>query len=219
MTTYVQLMIFSPLLNKGIDAVGKRQFQLVIALLLAYHLFSFFRFAAQGSDLLGLATMYLLGRYCKLYGVRVGRRASALLFAGCWAVLSALMLGTHSYLWRYLNYNTPLVMAMAVSLFFFTLSLRPRSSERLNWLLRPTLFIYLITEAIGLSELHFYKWVVDVYRDSLSLGLLATVGTIVGCLMVGQGVMWLVERMVTQRLLDRASGFVSGLGWLHTRHA
>lgn len=85
---------------------------------------------------------------------------SILLFICCWFSLFSLFFFTYGkvdYLksYAFLSYNTPVVMIMAASLFFFVKNLTPIYNHKINILLKPTLFIYLITEGIG-RDLYCY---------------------------------------------------------------
>ena len=120
------------------------------------------------------------------------------LFVACFALQLTAMLFCnryfHSYLFRFLNYNTPLLMIMSISLFYGVKNMKARSNKRINFILRPTLFIYLITD--GIQE-PFYQWLVSIANGQLLTGCIYIVFTITICLILGHLIMILAEKIVT----------------------
>lgn len=198
MTPYVLIYIISPLLNKGIESLSSKQFGYILVFLIMFEIFSNLTLQRNGgSNFLGLFTMFLLGRFCKTSNYKIGKKLSMFLFGTC-ALFLAILLGTAytvypKFTFIMLNYNNPLIMIMAVSLFYFVTDLKPHYSNQVNGALRPVLFIYLITDGIY----------VPLY-ETLAIGLvknpLAYIGiclcVLLSCLAIGHVIMRVATRMV-----------------------
>lgn len=79
---------------------------------------------------------------------------------------------------------------MSVTLFYFVKGLKPRYSLKVNELLRPVLFIYLITDGLFIP---FYEWVASVFEVNVLSGVLLYVAVVVVCLLTGHAVIRLSE--------------------------
>lgn len=89
-----------------------------------------------------------------------------------------------------LNYNTPLVMTMAITVFYYVKGMTPHCSPKINTLLKPVLFIYLITDGLFVP---FYEWVTSVLKDDMLLGVLLVIAIPVVCLLIGHLVIKFVD--------------------------
>ena len=161
MSYFLIITILSPLLCRGVKCLHKKNFRFLLLFLLIFNWAQIFCFEPmKGLDFIGLLTTWLLARYAKQYDVCINKKMSILLFICCWFSLFSLFFFTYGkvdYLksYAFLSYNTPVVMIMAASLFFFVKNLTPIYNHKINILLKPTLFIYLITEGIG-RDLYCY---------------------------------------------------------------
>lgn len=187
MTNYMLLYLVTPILNKGIENLSKGTFKIILICLLGYNFFSFVRFhSGGGSDFIGLTTIFLIGRYCSIYKLDIPKNKSLVTFFICWIILFSLMLICNGInaksVFILLNYNTPLVTIMAISLFYFVKGLDMRSSVFINKLLKPTLFIYLVTD--GLFQ-PFYFWMVKQFNENIFLGVFYFVLVVIACLVFG----------------------------------
>lgn len=195
MTCYMQIFLLSPILNKGIDNLRKNSFLLIIVLLVANQILFFLclRFLG-GNNILGLLTMFLLGRYFNIYKIEIKKNTALLLFLACWLSLIGLMLLANNYckhhVFTLLNYNTPLVMTMAITVFYYVKGMTPHCSPKINTLLKPVLFIYLITDGLFVP---FYEWVTSVLKDDMLLGVLLVIAIPVVCLLIGHLVIKFVD--------------------------
>ena len=200
MTCYMLLFLLTPIFNKGIENLSKTSFRIIIISLLAYQVISILRLQNNGgSNFLGLLTMFILARYCRIYAVEFKKHVALIAFLLAWVMLIALMIGCNKYSQHnvcvLLNYNTPLIMIMAVMLFYFVKNMKPRFSSGVNKCLKSTLFIYLVTD--GLFVL-FYKWIVQQLNANCLMGIGIFIVTIVASLLVGRVVM-----NVTEKALDK----------------
>lgn len=206
-TAYVQLWILSPFLNHGVEAMSKRN--LIMLLLVVYCVSLFHMFLAEhnaGSSLFGLVFVYLLGRYLKTYRIGcLGKIKWIYLFSFVCFFGIALaayelfpLLGLvkgQKYIFTFMGFSNPLIIIMAVCIFCFFLKLPVWENRRVNAMLAPSLFIYLITE--GISGGAIYKMIANVF-EKYPLGAIGIfISILLGCLFVGY-----VVQIITCRILD-----------------
>jgi hypothetical protein len=210
MTSYMLIFLLSPILNKGIESLTKNGFLVIVVAMIVYQIISFLLLQENaGSNFLGLLSVFLMGRYCKIYKIEFKKHGALVLFVCCFLLLVGLMLLCDHYckkiVFILLNYNTPLITMMAVALFYYVKGLKPRYSSKLNELLKPVLFIYLVTE--GLS-VRFYEWLVTVIDYNICLGILVYVLTIVGSLLIGHVVIRFVDKVLDNVNIQKIEDYV-----------
>ena len=83
--------------------------------------------------------------------------------------------------------------------------LKPRYSSRLNELLKPVLFIYLVTDGLFVP---FYGWLVTVIDYNICLGILVYVLTIVGSLLIGHDVIKFVDKVLDNVNIQKIENYV-----------
>lgn len=94
---------------------------------------------------------------------------------------------------------------MAVALFYYVKGLKPRYSSMLNELLKPVLFIYLVTDGLFVP---FYEWFVTVIDYNICLGVLLYVLTIVGSLLIGHVVIRFVDKVLNNVNIQKIEDYV-----------
>lgn len=198
MTYYVLVMFISPIINKGFESESKKMVSIILLTLIIYQLLSFVRLIPNGgSSFLGLLTVYLIGRYCNVYKLDISTNKAIMLFVLFYVLqLSGMLLCGHymqKILFRTLNYNTPFILMMSISLFYMFKGMTPRYSKLMNYCIQPVLFIYLITEGLGGR---FYRLIRDIIDDSIWMGVGVFFITIVSCLIVGRLIMWLSNMII-----------------------
>ena len=198
MTYYVLVMFISPIINKGFESESKKMVSIILLTLIIYQLLSFVRLIPNGgSNFLGLLTVYLIGRYCNVYKFDVSANKAILLFVLFYVLqLSGMLLCGHymqKILFRTLNYNTPFILMMSISLFYIFKGMTPRYSKRINYCIQPVLFIYLITEGLGGG---FYRFIRDIIDNNILMGASVIFITIVGCLIIGRLIIWLSNMII-----------------------
>lgn len=198
MTYYVLVMFISPIINKGFESESKKMVSIILLTLIIYQLLSFVRLIPNGgSNFLGLLTVYLIGRYCNVYKFDVSSNKAILLFVLFYVLqLSGMLLCGHymqKILFRTLNYNTPFILMMSISLFYIFKGMTPRYSKRINYCIQPVLFIYLITEGLGGR---FYRLIRDIIDNNILMGASVIFITIVGCLIIGRLIIWLSNMII-----------------------
>ena len=180
-------MVLSPIINAGIDCISKREFKIILIILLYFLLMSMLQFRVNnGSNLLGLLTIYLLARYMKKYDISLKRiNAVKLLLLSSIMMISTIFLCNilkPDKVFVLLSYNNPFIIVMAISMFMFAIQLKPTYISKLNKILSPTLMIYLLTEGIGPF---LYEKIATLISNSLCLGILSIILISVSCLLIG----------------------------------
>lgn len=192
------ILLLSPVINNGLKVISKEKFQIVLTLILLYHVCSFTRFMHNGgSSLLGLLTIYLSGRYCNIFSYNISRNNAVFTFLICW-ILQVIMMFLcghfmHDKIFSTLNYNTPFLMMMSISLFFIFKNMKPWYSYRMNYCFKPVLFIYLITEGLSVA---FYKDIAAVINDNFIIGIMLFFLITIVCIFVGRIIMMLSNKLL-----------------------
>lgn len=182
---YFFIMFLSPIIDNGITAIGKTRFLKILLVLLLINSFgTWLNRIHTGSDLAGLLSIYLLGRYLKLFGGDINFFKSIIVFVITTSLSICLLLFTYHmgklYItWNLLMFCSPLVIIQAVSLFYVFHSLRPIYLRWLNYLGAHCFAIYLFTE---FSDNVLYHWWTQVF-DNYGLAVL-TIMIIVVCVLV-----------------------------------
>lgn len=160
MTAYVQLWILAPFLNYGVKMLDKRKLTILLVIIYSASLFHMMigDFNA-GSSLFGLIFIYLLGRYLKIYGIGCLRKIrwiylfSFVCFFGTMLTAYELfslsgMMQRQKLIFTFMGFSNPLIVVMAVCIFCFFLKLPVWENRKVNTMVAPCLFIYLITEGV-----------------------------------------------------------------------
>ncbi|MEE1023269.1 MAG: acyltransferase [Muribaculaceae bacterium] len=149
---YFCLMLLAPVLNPGLEALSRRRFAIVLAL---FALFTFWcgwwrggRFNPTGYTVMQLVFVYMTARYVRLHVSATFLRRHRLLWAALFAAATAGIFLTSLWLpfTKAFAYNSPLVMAATVALFFlFTTS--DFRSRAVNYAARSAFAAYLLHKA------------------------------------------------------------------------
>lgn len=209
MSAFVLLYLLSPCLNLCKVYLNKNQFKILLILLFTFLQFRIFAFLPNaGSDVLGILFVYLLGQYMNKYKVITRKKAIysyAFAFVTMFFVLVlinqlSLFLhkeGINKAIWIILGYSNPLIILMAISMFYLVYESSPYFNKRLNVLLSGNLFIYLLTDGTSLVN---YKRIVSELENSLVYGGAFCLLIILGSLLVGYVVIklsyYIIHRIV-----------------------
>lgn len=184
MYCYLVIFMLSPFIGGGIELLSRKQLDILLGVLIGFQIYSFIRCPEYGVE--NLLIMYLLGGYCSKYNITLTSKKAFCLFVVSFAAVFALEFFVSQTPipaeCRILSYKSPLIMLMAGSLFFVFLNFKSRSIEWLNACLRPCLFIFLLTEGIGMP---LYKSVTKIFASNFIYGIFASSGIILFCLAVG----------------------------------
>lgn len=200
MSYFLIIVILSPILCKGISHISKKSMKTIICFLLLYNWVQIFRFEPmKGLDFTGLLTMWLVARYMKMYKSEISMKWSITLFFFFWGTLFLLFYLTYGHIdylksFALLSYNTPVNMIMAGALFFTVKNMKPKYNRKINAFLKPTLFIYLLTEGIGIS---FYRYLQHLLANGGNIFFIILIPFV--CILVGH-VLLAIANLITNRL-------------------
>ncbi|MQS52644.1 acyltransferase family protein [Companilactobacillus mishanensis] len=154
-TAYILLMLFLPIINKGLGGLNKGEFKYVLAIMIV--ICSIFPLLKNNvaSESVGLGiviTSYAIGMYIrkfvKLKPILI-LKALILLLVNLLIIYSVSFYDIVYLKFRYINIFTGFFALMAaVGLFVVFISLKPRYSSSINKLASHMLAVYLITENI-----------------------------------------------------------------------
>ncbi len=144
---YFMLMLASPILNAGLDALPRRTYLVTLSLLTAYSLwwgwYHDAAFAERGYSPAHLMLVYAIARYIRLHvplaSIRPGVAAAAYVASTAVTFVTALYIAP----FKAFAYNSPPVLAASVSFFclFLTFSLRSRA---VNTIASSAFAVYLL---------------------------------------------------------------------------
>lgn len=215
MSEYILLFILSPFINLGIKRLHKRTLDIVICSLFTYMVTSFiFKWQwSGGSNLICLLTIYILARYMNCFNVTISFKRSMVLFVLCSLALVGISLLLYilvdigklpkvflkgeMLLW---NYNNPLIILMAISLFYIVNDIKPVSIFWLNKLIAPSLFIYLFSEKFYVQ---LYTPLAFAFQNNILIGLLYCGLFISVSLVLGRLIM-----IFTDFILNKIANFI-----------
>lgn len=209
MTAYIQLFLLTPFLNYGMEQL-ERKAKIWIMVLMYCALVSqmIIGFANAGSSLMGVVFMYLLGRYFKEYGIWSPLK-TGIMYGVSFSSLFLIMLlmyyisnkleciDLQKNIFVFMGFANPLIVVMAICLFFFVLHLRARYYSAVNKILSANIFLYLITEGTGGGRI-IYTMLVKAIEQNIWLGICSFCAVMLGCLLVG-----FIIQQATRLLLDK----------------
>ena len=195
MTCYIVLFLLSPFINKALPIINNRDLHLMFWTVYGILLYRFILLVPNtGSNILGGALLYTIGRYMGLRKIAFSQRVSISLFAIC-AIILAVMSSISFYglksvsaifaqrvAFQWFSYVNPLVIIMALSVFFYAKSLRPFSNKLLNRILSTNIFIYLITSSVGVVD---YRFFVSLMDNNIFVFSLVVIVVLILCLLSG----------------------------------
>lgn len=208
-TTFLFLFLLAPFLNKGIKALTKKQFQILLTVFLM--VFSVSKsilpvklaFDKEGYDIFWFIVLYLTAAYIRIYGIPLLSRKSRsmLLYLGMTlaSILTTILLYKITQKYGILedrgtvtwDYNHIFVYLASIGLFTYFLQLKNYSGKLakvITAISSTTFGIYLFHEHIELR----YLWMTD-----------GTMGTVLLVFLIGmlldfirQGIFYLVEKII-----------------------
>ncbi len=183
---YFCLMLLSPILNAGIDALGKQKFGITLSL---FALFTFWcgwwwdgKFNPTGYTAMQLILMYMIARYFRLHVSPGFLKSHRLMWGAGFTLFTAGIFLTSLWLpyEKAFAYNAPLVVLATISLFCFftTFSFKSRF---VNYAAKSAFAVYLIHKN-PLIWGNLMRPGVNMLWDSMSLWQfsIATCGLIAG---------------------------------------
>ncbi len=149
---YFGLMLLSPVLNAGVDAMDRRQCSTVLAVFVLFNIWCGWwwqgAFNPTGYTLVQLIMVYLLGRYLRLHVSHDAVCRQRTLIGALYIMSTAGVFVSSMYLdpLKAFAYNSPLVLCSTVSLFmlFTTFDFQSRA---INYAAKSAFAVYLIHKA------------------------------------------------------------------------
>lgn len=183
---YFILMLFSPVLNAGVEALSRRRFAILLGGLSFVMIWCGWwcegKFNPTGYTPLQLIYIYLIGRFIRLYSPESMGRNERLQWFSLWviAVASILYTSLHLPTAKSFAYNSPAVLLATVSLFMAFRSMR-FSNPAVNFLARGAFAVYLIHKAPAIWVHMMRPATVNLWRHlSLAEFTFAAIGMAVG---------------------------------------
>jgi len=158
---YSFLMLLAPIIEEGVNKLSQKRFlKILICLIVINNLGTWLNHLHTGSDLAGLLTVYLIGRYVSIYKKSISVAKASFFFLLTTLVLIAMVLSAHFlnkpyYTWTLLLFCNPLIVIQAISCFFFAKGLNFHNSRLANFLGAHCFAIYLLTE---FTDNQLYNW-------------------------------------------------------------
>lgn len=163
---YFILMLLSGAINKYVEVASRKSLLSIIYVLLFVNIYlGWIRevaFVTDGYNLTNFIMLYLIGRYLKLhYKKNIAKKYDMILFWGS-SIITAILavvlyhLGFDTY--RAFCYNSPFVLASAISLFILFSKIQYQSKV-VNYLAASCLAIYLMQE----GGINCYSYIKNMY--------------------------------------------------------
>lgn len=200
-TAYFYLLLLSPFLNSGVEKLEKSTYQKLLVL----YFISFFGLIQWGLgsrfvDLHLFIFIYLLGRYIKKYPVAILYFHPIYVCGIClFLILTLTFLSvwtkTGFLLYRIWYYHNPLVLALAISVFFVFYKSKEWKDKVYKYISGGVLSTYLLTDSWNTQE-----WYNDIVVNNFSWELwpLIAIITIVFCSMIE-----LVRSSISEKILNK----------------
>lgn len=207
-TAFVTLFLVAPFVNTALSQLSNKQITGVLLVLYGILMYRWLLLVPNaGSSFIGLLFVYVLARYMAMNKLSLSKKRASIFFIGSLVITTCIACAAYYGLRDHMNpmyaqriifqvyaYCNPLIVTMAVCLFFLALSFQPRTISWLNTLLKTNLFIYLFTQGVGLFS---YKELVQMLCDD-PLQYICVAGLIIiGALLVGHVIAfvtyWLVR--------------------------
>lgn len=191
LTSYIMVFLVAPFIDCGLKMIDPKTVKQIFIILTIMEVVGFLPLTPNaGSSFFGLLYIYILARYMRLNKIEFSYQtiivcylaSLLLLWSACyWA---AGLPGKDARLaFIFLGYSNPLIIIMAVTLFYFVKKLRPFYSKWINYIFANTLIIYLLTEGVGVS---LYKFETTLLKENMIVGMLFVLATMIVCLIIGR---------------------------------
>lgn len=153
-SSYITILILSPIINKGIDSLSEKHFRALVLLMIFYEYVGQFLAAKDSKDTIFLLTIYLTARYIRLYMYhRVNYTCKKILFCSTiilggglyFAPIIFTRVGINTLNTFFISNNNILFLifsALLVMLLYYSSFV----NKFVNYLSASTLAVYLITD-------------------------------------------------------------------------
>lgn len=200
LTNYVFVYLMAPFIESGLKTMNKKTVKQIFFIMTFIEIAGFTRLSPNsGSSFFGLLYIYFLARYLKKYEYNFSFKSIIPLYFISFLLLWGACYWTSFLGDKYaklafilLGYNNPLIIIMAISIFYCFLNIKPFYSNLINRLFANVLSIYLLTEAIGEP---LYNYMGETIRKSPLLGILLVISCMMLCLLLGKIINKLFDRL------------------------
>ena len=183
-SSYIALYFIAPLINQGVDTLGKRHLSYVVYGLLFLNSFSSFLFTnifigADGFSFFNFVTLYVIGRYIAKYGIQI--KHPLLIYLCCcflvFVIDYTVSLMANQPLRPAKRYNDILLIIMSLCLLTSFLKINLQS-QFINSVAGSTLAIYLIHvhPIVFNCVLDIGKWINQTFEHCLTASTLIKIG-------------------------------------------
>lgn len=158
--SYLGLMAISPILNAGCEALSKKTYLYVLAMLsVAMIYFGWYKhleMTYNGYSLIHFFYLYIIARYIKLHVHEQNVRKYRWVWFALYVLLVGVMVVFAYFAPKYAyTYDNPIAIAQATCLLLFFLSI-PFNSRFVNWAAASVFSAYLIQESPYLGKMWIY---------------------------------------------------------------
>ncbi len=122
-SAYMMLLVFAPIISKGLEQLTKEHFRLIIISILIIGYFGYWVFNVLSTDFLTLLCIYLIGRYIRLYPLgwmdklKIWHLAIAIFIN--FAISSSIVFFGFGKAIKFIeNNHNPLILITAIAFFF-----------------------------------------------------------------------------------------------------
>lgn len=208
-SAYMLLLIVSPVINKGIMSLDKKEFLIVVAGIFLLGFCGEFMFHVNGTTFLQLLFIYTIGRYLKSYPLKAFENNPIRIF--CLATMmdvcivficSYLQIGGH-HITKLLESNrNPLVLISAISLFMIA------KNSKGNWLTKVLSYFapYMFSVYIGHVMLLYLNWF--DFKNFTIISPLASIFIMSTVVLLSFVLFELVRRNTIGRINDKLEGII-----------
>ena len=191
LTCYIMVFLVAPFIDCGLKMMDSNTIKQILYILTFMEVVGFFTLTPYaGYSFFGLLYIYILARYMRLNQIECSYKAiyvcylsSLLLLWGACYWATGLFGKDARLAFIFLGYSNPLIIIMAIAIFFFVKGLKPFYSKWVNLTFSNTLIIYLMTEGIGGS---LYQFEASLLKNNMIVGILFVIATMFICLLIGR---------------------------------
>ena len=159
MPNYLILYLLSPILNKAIDSMSKRELQISLVLFsIIIFYFGWYRnmgWAQDGYNFIQFVFLYFVGRYLFLYTIPSKRSYWLIIGWLLGAVLVSMVRNADAY-------NSPYCVFMAICIFVIFRNIPIKNNAIINWFSASALSIYLLHD-VGYFRDFLYGSIAKIY--------------------------------------------------------
>lgn len=154
-SAYMFLLFLSPIINKGIEQLGKFDFQMLIVFILGIEFVGGTIYHYNGTSFMQLFELYLIGQYLKRYPISLfEEKATSIFILTMMVNLSVTFMASYfqiggNHIVKMLETNrNPLILIGAISLFFMFRNSKEKSLSNIISKVAPYMFSVYISHAM-----------------------------------------------------------------------